>query len=363
MPSYKNDKKTKNKWYCSFYYTDIQGNNRKKKKEGFPTKREADEWEREFLNSVEYSPEIPFKALYDNYMEDMSHRLKEYSMYSKKVVFEKHITPFFNDMLIKDITPVVVRKWQNKIMNTINEKSGTTYSQVHLKGINVQLSAIMNYAVKFYNLKENPVHKAGTMGSTESDEMKIWSLEEFRLFNSFYEDNKLIHLGFNLLYWSGMRLGELLALTWNDVDFNTQMINIDKSFQRLNGRDLITPPKTEKSIRKILVNKSVIDELQELKNKIYKPNDNDRIIPYTKSAFSKAIVKGIKLSGLEKIRIHDLRHSHASLLIHHGVDIVVISKRLGHENITTTLDTYSHLYPNQEYKLLNLMEQIENDTN
>ncbi len=271
MPSYKNESKTKNKWYCSFYYTNIQGVRTRKKKEGFATKREADEWERNFLASVDYSPEIPLNALYEHYIEDLSHRLKEMTMYSKKFMFEKHILPYFKDMPIKDITPIKIRNWQNQIMKLINEKTGKPYSESYLKDINVQLSAIMNYAVRFYNLKENPIHKSGSMGKSGSDEMKIWSLEEFNLFNSHYEDRPLIHVGFNILYWTGMRLGELLALTWNDIDFNNQKINIDKSFQRLRGKDIITSPKTEKSIRKILVNKSVIDELQKLKNKTYKP--------------------------------------------------------------------------------------------
>ena len=359
MPSYKHEHKTKNKWYCSFYYVDYQGKRQRKKKEGFATKREADEFEREFLASVEFSPEMPFKALYEHYIEDMSHRNREHTISNTTYVMNDKIVPFFSDIPIKDITPLLVRKWQNELIAYNNPKTDKPYSQTYLKSINTMLSKIMNYAVKYYNLKENPVHKAGSIGKMNADEMNIWTLDEFNLFIEQVKDKPLSHFGFNIFFWTGIRMGELLALTWNDIDTDNKILHITKSFQRIDGKDVITDPKSPKSIRDIPLTETVVNEAIEVKKQIYKPKNTDRIFPYTKRFFHHEMERGSKKAEIEKIRIHDLRHSHASMLIHLGVNPVAIAQRLGHDKVETTLNTYSHLYPKDDTKIVELLEEFE----
>ena len=165
---------------------------------------------------------------------------------------------------------------------------------------------------------------------------------------------------FMLLYWTGMRIGELLALTYEDIDLEKRIISISKSYQRLDGKDVITPPKTPKSNRKITIPPFLAEELKEYCSHLYGIMPNERMFRFTKSYMEHEIVRGIKETGVKRIRIHDLRHSHASLLVELGFQPLAIAERLGHEKIETTLNTYSHLYPNKQAELADRLE-LENE--
>lgn len=349
-------KKDPSKWYCSFRYVNLDGETKQKKKEGFSTKKEADEYERNFLNNIKFNPEMTFEGLYKMYLEDIKPRIKEHTLTNKEYITENKILPYFKDMKISEIGSIEIQRWQNSLLSALNPSTNKPYAPTYLKTINNQLTAIFNYAVKFHNLQNNPVHKVGTIGEKHAPEKEIWSLEEFNTFINLVED-KTLHLGFNILYWSGCRIGELLALTWSDIDYNNNMININKSYQRINGKDVITEPKTKKSIRKITIISSVIEEIEAYKKLFYKPDPDDRIFNCTKHKFEHGITNICKRNDLNKIRIHDLRHSHASLLLNEGINIVALSKRLGHEKVSTTLNIYSHMIPNDD-TLLNLMERL-----
>ena len=148
-----------------------------------------------------------------------------------------------------------------------------------------------------------------------------------------------------------MRIGELLALTMEDIDFDGQIITISKSYQRIQGRDIVTPPKTQKSNRQVTIPLFLAEELEEYCNKLYGIMAEDRIFQFTKSYMEHELLRGIRESGVKRIRLHDLRHSHASLLVEMGFPPLAIAERLGHEKVETTLNTYSHLYPNKQAEL------------
>ncbi|KAF5033434.1 putative prophage phiRv2 integrase [anaerobic digester metagenome] len=148
-----------------------------------------------------------------------------------------------------------------------------------------------------------------------------------------------------------MRIGELLALTLKDIDFEKRTISITKSYQRFNSKDVITPPKTPKSKRTINIPKFLAADLQDYVNSLYGIEDADRLFPFSKYFMEHEMQRGIKASGVKKIRLHDLRHSHASLLIEMGFTPLAIAERLGHERIETTMNTYAHLYPNKQGQL------------
>ena len=158
------------------------------------------------------------------------------------------------------------------------------------------------------------------------------------------------------LYWTGIRIGELLALTPKDIDILKKTISITKSYQRLDGRDIITPPKTPKSIRIIAIPEFLAADLQDYINGLYEPQEEERLFKVTKHYFEKEIKRGIRASGIKKIRIHDLRHSHCALLIEMGSAPLEIAERLGHERVETTMNTYGHLYPNKQRQLSNKLE-------
>ena len=160
-----------------------------------------------------------------------------------------------------------------------------------------------------------------------------------------------------ILYWTGMRIGELLALTYKDIDFEKRTISVNKSYQRLEGKDIITPPKTPKSKRIITIPNFLKEELEEYISHLYGVMENERMFRFTKSYMEHEMVRGIKASGVKRIRLHDLRHSHASLLVEMGFTPLAIAGGLGHEKIETTLNTYSHLYPNKQGELADRLEE------
>ena len=343
--------KKKGTWYVQFYYTDWQGNRKKKFKRGFKTKSEAQEWAMNFLQRQKGDTSLTFGQFIDEYYEDMEKRLKGNTMKTKKYIIEFKIRPFFANKVLSEITPLDIRKWQNELL-------GKGYKQTYLKTVNNQLSAMFNYAVNFRGLPSNPCRKAGSIGKGRAEEMKFWTLDEYKVFIEGAKDKEVSYIAFQMLYWTGMRIGELLALTYKDVDLETRRIDINKSFQRIDGKDVISTPKTEKSKRQIKILKFLRDDLEVYFNSLYGIMPTDRIFSFTKSYLTHEMERIVKKTGVKKIRLHDLRHSHASLLINKGCSPLEVKERLGHEKIETTLNTYSHLYPDSQDKLVDMLEDL-----
>ena len=337
------DKKT-GKWLIQYRYTDWQGKRRKSTKRGFATKREAEEWLRNFLITQKADFDMKFEDFWKIYCADMETRLREHTMRTKKYIVELKILPYFGNKRVNDITAADIRQWQNELI-----KMG--YSPTYLKTINNQLSAIFNYAVRYYDLKSNPCAKAGSMGKSKAEEMDFWTGEEFRKFIDSVMNKRLSYMAFMTLYWTGMRLGELLALNPNDVDLEKRTISITKSYQRFGKKDVITPPKTPKSKRVITIPEFLAADIKDYMDSLYDLQEDDRMFPITKYYLEHEMQRGIKESGVKRIRVHDLRHSHASMLIELGFSPLEIANRLGHEKVETTLNTYAHLYPNKQTKL------------
>ena len=337
------DKKT-GKWLIQYRYTDWQGKRRKSTKRGFATKREAEEWLRNFLITQKADFDMKFADFWKMYCADMETRLREHTMRTKKYIVELKILPYFGNKRVNDITAADIRQRQNELI-----KMG--YSPTYLKTINNQLSAIFNYAVRYYDLKSNPCAKAGSMGKSKAEEMDFWTGEEFRRFIDSVMNKRRSYMAFMTLYWTGMRLGELLALNPKDVDLEKRTITITKSYQRLGKKDVITPPKTPKSKRVITIPEFLAADIKDYMDSLYDLQENDRLFPITKYYLEHEMQRGIKESGVKRIRVHDLRHSHASLLVEMGFSPLEIANRLGHEKMETTLNTYAHLYPNKQTKL------------
>lgn len=351
MPAYK-DEKT-GKWFAKFYYTNWQGIKKQKWKRGFATKKEALGFERDFLEKQSANPDMTFQNLYEIYMEDMAARLKQSTLLTKKAVLQTHILPFFGNKPINEIKASDVRRWQAKLMSSPNN-----YSQTYLKKINTELNCIINYAKRFYDLNTNPCGKAGTIGKAKAEEMDYWTYDEYIAFREGVKDKPLSYICFEVLYWTGMREGELLALSPTDIDFDNKLISINRTYQRIGGKDVFTSPKTRKSKRKIPIPDFLCQELSDYIQSRYMLDADERLFPVTKSYLSHEMIRGCKNTDVKKIRIHDIRHSHASLLINQGCDALVLADRLGHEKVSTTLNTYSHLFPHKQQELVNNLEQL-----
>ena len=356
MPAYKytlKDGKT-TLWYANFYYTDWTGKRLHICKRGFKTQRDAKEYEHMYLDRQTRTSDILFASLVDEYMADMSHRLKPTTMSGKEYLISTKLLPYFGRTKVCDIDPLKIRKWQNELLDH-RDQSGKPYSNTYLKTIHNQMSAIMNYAVSHYGLRVNPCHVSGSIGKSKAGEMKFWTPEEYEIFSSFVKKT-IYKLAFDTLFYTGMRSGELLALTPADI-LPDKKISICKNFARKDGLDLLLTPKTQKSIRTISIPDFLYDELNDYITKVYLP-ENERIFYFTKSGLGKFFADVTKKAGLEQIRVHDLRHSHVSMLINMGFDIKEISERLGHESVKTTWDTYAHLYPDQDKKMANELNKL-----
>ena len=359
MPAYKYTLKNgKIMWYAAFNYTDWTGEYKHTCKRGFKTQREAKEYERSFMDKQNNSSDILFSSLVENYFKDMEHRLKPTTIQNKRFIIDTKIMPYFQKQKICDIDTIKIRKWQNELISFRDDK-GKTFAKTYLKTINNQLSAIFNYAVAHYNLKSNPCKIAGSMGKSKAKEMNIWTREEYELFSSVI-DKSAMKLAFDILFWTGIREGELLALTPADILPNRR-INIIKNYAKVDQQDLLLEPKTDRSKRCISIPDFLYNDIQTYISKLYGIEDNNRIFYFSKSALDKEIKRYAKKAGLKPIRVHDLRHSHASMLIDMEVNIKEISNRLGHESIKTTLDIYAHLYPDKDTELAENLNNLRKE--
>lgn len=357
MPVYKDKKR--GTWYCQFYYQDWTGTTKQKRKRGFSTQREAKEWKRNFMSTLQVNADITFSALVENYMEDLATRLKPTTMETKRSLIETKLLPFLGKMKICDIDELAVRRWQNDLLS-FRDGKGEPFADTYLKTINNQLAAIMNYAMVYYKLQKNPCRAVGSIGKSRADAMQIWTLDQFEQFIE-YESKSAGHLAFNVLFWSGIREGELLTLTRNDFTYDGDVyrLNINKNFEVVRGTQYILTPKTDASQRCITIPQFLYQEAIQYFDSLYDPDPEERLFYFTKSYLLSEIKRVAKLAGLEPIRVHDLRHSHASLLIELGFNILMVSQRLGHEKVETTWQTYAHLYPDKERMLTARLDTVK----
>ena len=296
-----------NTWRVIYRYTDWNGERKQSQKRGFQTKREAQSWEREQLNKLGSDLDMTFRSFVEHYEEDRRSRIKDSTWESKEHIIRTKLLPYFGKLKMSSITPQQIVRWQNELIN-YRDKDGAPYSPVYLKSIQNQISAIFNHAVRYYNLKENPCKKAGSMGKKKNREMAFWAKEEYLQFIDAMMDKPLSFYAFEMLYWCGIREGELLALTPADFDFDKRTVTINKTFQHTGGKDIITPPKTEKSNRTITMPRFLADEMQEYLKMQYNIGLDDRMFPVTKSYLYREMQRGCQETGVKRIRIHDLRH-------------------------------------------------------
>ena len=216
MPAYKYTLKSgKTMWYANFYYSDWTGKKLHICKRGFKTQREAKEFERSFTDRQNNTSDILFSSLVENYLEDMSHRLKPTTMENKQFIIKGKLLPYFGNLKVCDIDTIKIRKWQNELVS-YRDADGKPFSQTYLKTVNNQLSAIMNYAAAHYGLASNPCRAAGSIGKSKAEEMNIWTQVQYEEFSKAVQ-KPYFKLAFDILFYTGIRSGELLALTPADI--------------------------------------------------------------------------------------------------------------------------------------------------
>lgn len=359
MATYK-DNKTKT-WYFRVYVYE-NGKRKQKWRAGFKTKTEAKIAEQNFLLSFNKNnnyENMIFNDLYNIYILHKKQTVKPKSYVNIKNIFETHILPYFKDYKLCDITSQEYMNWKAKII----EKN---YTYKYNSSIHIFFVNILNFAMKFYNLDKNVASKVGNFSKANYiRKVDFWTYEEFKQFINAIDNDIIYYSLFNTLYFSGIRIGEALALNW--IDFKDNSININKTISRSEKGNnyIITTPKTNSSIRKIKLDNNTVEILNNLKNFFQRTKNfsEDWFIfgglkPLARTTITTKKNYYCNIAKIKQIRIHDFRHSHASLLISKGVPLPVISKRLGHNKISTTLDIYSHMIPNDEEKAIEIINEL-----
>ncbi len=346
MPVYKDEQR--GTWYCLFYYEDWQGIKKKKQKRGFKTKKEALEWESNFKLSANANMDMTLGSFVEIYFRDKAGELKERSIKNKKYMIDVHILPYFESKPMNSITPSDIIQWQN----IMREKG---FAPTYLRMIQNQITALFTHASNIYNLANNPCKKVKKMGKSDADKIDFWTKEEYDKFIETFEVGSRYYVLFEILFWTGCREGELLALNKSDIDFQNNKLHITKTYYRTERKDIITVPKTEQSVRSIDIPEFLKQEIQEYVNKLYGLSDNDRIFPIVAEAVQHMLKNHADKAGVKRIRVHSLRHSHVAYLINQGVQPLIIKERLGHRDIKITLNTYGHLYPSQQRQVAEML--------
>lgn len=350
MPAYKDG--DSGMWRSQFYYTDWTGKKRKKNKRGFKTKKEAQQFEAEFVRISQADMDMRFASFVDIYLKDKEVELKQRTLRNKRYMIQTHVIPYLGDKKMNEITPADIIAWQKSI------KDNNDFSESYLRMLQNQVTAIFIHATKIYYLRDNPCKRVKKMGKSDDRSLTFWTLEEYQSFINTFDKERMHYVMFEILFWTGMREGELLALTKNDIDLGQSVIKISKTYFRMNKEDVITDPKTENSVRAIVIPQFLADEIKDYYDRLYKHPADARLFPIVAEALQHTMKRHIEKAGVKKIRVHDLRHSHCAYLINKGVQPLIIKERLGHKDIKITLNTYGHLYPSEQKKIADLLDNL-----
>ncbi|MEY8483156.1 tyrosine-type recombinase/integrase [Lachnospiraceae bacterium 48-21] len=337
-------------------YHPVTGKQIQKYRSGFATKKEARaEYSKLILASAEEIAEkkdcVTFKKFINEiYLPWYKTQVKESTYKNRLSTIQKHFAYFYKKDVEK-IEPIHVQSWQLKLAKE--------YSPNYVRIVQGMLAVAFDRAIVLGLTEKNP---ARMIGNVKSKKVKVdfWTLEEFQkvislLYKGDYYEHYLF-ISFWLLFMTGMRIGEAAALQWSDIDFETGILSINKNMYYKSMTEYkFIEPKTQASIRDIVIDTDTINELKEWKEVQQKVLTDCNFvlsyggIPTSKHTLPRALEKLAELAGVHRIKIHALRHSHASLLISMGENPLIIKERLGHEKIQTTLGTYGHLYPNSNF--------------
>lgn len=301
-----------------------------------------------------------FEQAYLEYVQYLNLKLKKQSLKKIKSRIENHILPFFSKCNIFDITERDFLKWQIYI-----EKQNFSYS--YKKTLHYAFVTFLNYCVLFYELDKNVASRVGNFKNKDSvsNEINFFTIDEFNKF-ILYIDNEIYKQFFNFIFFTGARIGEAMALKFSDLNDGYISINKTISKECENGVRIVNSPKTHSSNRIIEIDfKLNLDLLALLE--VYQEKYNDfsydyyifgGIKPLSPTTITRIKNLACEKAKIKKIRLHDFRHSHATLLVKNNLMINEISRRLGHSNVSITLNTYVHTDLEQEKKVISTLNSL-----
>ncbi|UUI41243.1 tyrosine-type recombinase/integrase [Oceanobacillus oncorhynchi] len=361
-------KKAKNGTYyfrANLGYHPITGKQIQKYRSGFKTKKEArEEYSKLLLTKSDSLEEKQEDILFRQFIEDIflpwyKTQVKGRTYDNRLPTVRKHFT-FFDNLFTSEITPIHVQKWQLAL-------SKKKYRSSYIRNVQGLFSMAMDRAVVLGLTESNPSKIVGNVKKTKT-KIDFWTKEEFeKVISLFYKEDYYQHFLFIslwLLFMTGMRIGEATAIQWEDIDFDKGLLSINKTlyYKNLDNYSFVEP-KTKASVRHIALDEDTLMLLHEWKEKQQSIVQTNFVmsyngIPTQKHTLANAITRYSKNAGVHRIRLHALRHSHASLLISMGENPLIIKDRLGHEDIETTLGTYGHLYPNSNFEVAHKLKGI-----
>ena len=330
-------------WDVYYRYKDVFGEKHQTTKRGFKTQREAVAWEREFSQRSVFSQGMTFKAFYQIYKNSNENNLEITTWKNKDSMFNKYILPFFADKKMNEISKYDITLWLSNIQG-IRKSDGTLLSQTTLRTIHNQLNAVFNFASNVCGFSNNPCRGIKKVGSKKSKRREYWTLQEYLKVENVSKENQIFYYALRILYWTGIREGELLGLTSDSIDFPTKTLKIDKSYTVIDGRGVLKSTKTEESNRLIFLPDFLLNDFKELLLVTANTRENDRLFSCIDKRFLLSKLKYYaEKAGVKTILVHGLRHSHVSMLANEGFNTEVIAERLGHANTEVT-EIYSHIF-------------------
>lgn len=361
------------KWYYMVYYTDIYGIRKRKKSKLFMTKTEAEDAESEFRIKIKSTDEvdynIKFETVYNEWLAYKKTQVKSTTYYGIKKNTKKHILEFFKDFKLHSIKTNTILMWKEEL-------------EKNIKTINYQnamigyLIEILEYAVNNYEFDRKVLSKLhknkneSVRNVKENIDINYWTFEEFKQFIKVVDD-ELYKTMFTFLYYTGVRLSEMIALTWNDIDFKNKTLRINKTYADKveGGIYIITSPKTNNSNRIIDLDDNLIILLKkhyEHEKKVYNFNNDIFVFGNYKhiapTTFRRHLYYYINLAKIKIITPHGFRHSHVSLLINLGCDSRDVADRVG-DTIEVIESTYYHMFPSKKARTVTFLNELNNKKN
>lgn len=354
------DKKS-GKWYysVSLGFDTVTGKRIRKVRRGFNSQKEAYEAKTAELKDAQDMGQISNSNMdYTTFLEQLF--IPEYKSKVQITTFEnrmpvlKKIMKQFGKKKLDNITNLDIQIWKN----SLTEQHSQNYSRM-VYGL---FSQTLETAVSLGMIKTNRAKQVGTVPK-EKVKVEFWTKEEFqKVLSTFNLDDYYEHYSFIIIwlyFMTGLRVNEATALRWKeDIDLDNRTLTVNHSL-RLKNKDqwILGPTKTKAGLRTIALDTDTIALLRDWKEKQERFGEINFVLSYDgqptwKSTIARIIKRHAKLAGVKSIQAKGLRHSHASFLINeYNANPLIIKDRLGHEDIKTTLSTYSHLYPNINFEI------------
>ena len=368
MPAHKYQTKKGTMWYAKINYVDpVTKKSTQKVKRGFATKREAKDYETDFLAQIKkegfdssISPKAPFLEVYKAYQRHVEClELRADTIETKTNMIGHYILPYFEKYTIGQVDEVVLTEWKNYV-RSCTTKQGKPLSKTYMHSIQAQLNAILNYAVKKGYIQVSPMLDLKNLGSKYANEHEIWTPEEFDKFAFAAMERPKTYCLFLIYFWCGLRRGEALGLFISDVVFEDDGFCYIKVKKSMNRRQVLGDTKNDESVRRLYLPEFLADELRDYIGTLYDPQPTDRLFDVSVKTLYDDFNAACKAAGLKRIRIHDLRHSYASMLINSKrYSSTDIAHQLGHSSSNITMRTYAHMLEPTKLSIAQTLDDIK----